>query len=123
MMKSSVEELLQKINADGWWIAAFYQMRDDHWEVALRKKGDFTSAYGKGATPRNALIVAWKDAKGREHMTDKKWAEVDWTKMQGEQRKAKSIPRFRRKTFTCPRCGAPGANAEGCAVCGDGPSG
>lgn len=81
-MITPLEELIQKINDDGFWISQLYQT-DKDWVAALRYKGEWTTAYAVGDTARNSLIRAWKKAE----------KPTNWDKVkteQNEQQRAKS---------------------------------
>lgn len=90
-MITLLEDLIQKINDDGFWVSQLYQT-DKDWVAALRYKGEWTTAYAVGDTARNALIRAWKKA---EKPPD--WNAVK--KKQNEQQRIKSgkLERVRSK--------------------------
>jgi hypothetical protein len=80
-MITPLEELIQKINDDGFWISQLYQT-DKDWVAALRPKGNWTTSYSVADTARNALIRAWKKAEK---------GDTNWSKVQAEQKEDRRI--------------------------------
>jgi hypothetical protein len=72
-MFKSVEGLVDEINKTGWLITEIYQRDHDQWFAVLRKRGDFSAAYGEAATMLGALGTAWTEAQMHKRMTNADW--------------------------------------------------
>lgn len=68
-----VEKLVDEINKAGWLITEIYQRDHDQWFAVLRRRGDFSAAYGEAATMLGALGTAWSEAQMHKRMTNADW--------------------------------------------------
>lgn len=102
-MRTPLEELIEQLNEDGWFVSGWYQMSADHWYISLRRFEDWSTVHGSGATARNALLDAWKRAP-KKSMTD-----ADWEKF--------------RVVGTCSVCGKPQFRTPSGPACREGHGG
>jgi hypothetical protein len=79
------EELVAEINSRDWLVSDLYQTHWTNWNCALRRNGDFSSAYGRGDSPVSAL----KKAMGNMAPP------TDWKKVQRET--SKQLPKAKVK--------------------------
>lgn len=59
------DELVEVLNATSWLVSDCFQPRAGLWTVALRKEGDYSRAYGNGATPSEALQRAMENRRAK----------------------------------------------------------
>lgn len=59
------DELVDVLNATGWLVSDAFQPRAGLWTIALRKEGDYSRAYGNGATPSEALQRAMENRRAK----------------------------------------------------------
>jgi len=67
-------ELIREINAGKWLVSSLFQSTTTRWHAALRPFDDFSTTYGEGASPEEALKKAWEQ-RGRR-MRDADWQRI-----------------------------------------------
>lgn len=78
-----LEDLIDRLNSQSWWVNNLYQTNDGQWRTNLRNDSSCT-AYGTGDTPSEALEAAMLEARVPIHdqtyagpsFTYQQWREI-----------------------------------------------
>lgn len=65
-MSAELDQLVEEINHAGWLISGLHQIDNAHWMASVRKKWHFSSGYGQGRDPVEAVREAWEKRKKPE---------------------------------------------------------
>lgn len=88
MSKKSVQELIARINADGYLVSSIWQADFETWHVGLRAMYDWTTAHGEAKSLYNAIARAWNNRPPPR-------GDSDWAKLRQNPKPSKKIERVR----------------------------